>query len=56
MDTNEKMSEDSPVDHQCDFSLQETSSGYLSGAYVCKQCGNTVTQEQFLESPTPSLD
>ena len=56
METNERTSEDSPVDHKCNFSLQETSSGYLSGAYVCKQCGNTATREQFLQSHTPSPD
>lgn len=56
METNERSSKDAPLDHTCSFSLQETSPGYLSGAYVCKQCGYTTTREQFLQNHTPSPD
>lgn len=49
METNETSSKDSPVNHTCDFSLEVTSSGYLSGAYICNQCGKTATREQFLQ-------
>ena len=51
---NRDGAKDSPIDHTCNFILEETSPGYLSGAYVCKQCGNTITQKQFLENDVSS--
>ena len=54
MERHELSSKDSPIGHTCDFSLEETSPGYLSGAYVCKQCGKTTTRKQFSESPNTS--
>jgi hypothetical protein len=56
MERQELSSKDSPIGHICNFSLEETSPGYLSGAYVCKQCGKTTTRKQFSESLIPPPD
>lgn len=43
-----KQSVSKSTTHTCEYNLEETEQGYLTGSYVCTLCGRRLKQSHWL--------